>query len=188
MIIEQKLEGSIAPASAESKPEPAEAKRAEPAEARRPEPAVKAPEPKSSKRKGAPTDIIFKKSKRKRSIARASGRPGSGTIRVNGRLIDTINPLELRFEMLKGIYMSETTKEIFRTLDINVNVHGGGTSSQAQAVAASIARIIAEKGGEPVKSMMVQYDRRLIIDDSRRVEPKKFLGPKARARFQTSYR
>jgi ribosomal protein S9 len=34
----------------------------------------------------------------------------------------------------------------------------------------------------------MHYDRFMIVDDSRRVEPKKFKGPKARARFQKSYR
>ncbi len=131
--------------------------------------------------------VIFTKSKRKRSIARASAVPGSGIIRVNSMLIGTM-PEEVRTEMLKGVYISDAAKQIAGGLDISVNIHGGGVSSQAQAAAGAIARVIAEVGGESMKSIMIEYDRRLIKDDPRRVEPKKFLGPKARARFQTSYR
>ncbi len=158
-------------------------------------PTVKAKQAKRDKPKSIPkskgkipTEVIFTKSKRKRSVARASGISGNGVIRINSRLADTITPVELRFEMLKSIYLSETTKEISKGLNINVNVHGGGVSSQAQAIAGAIARIIAEKGGDSVKKMLMDYDKRLITDDTRRVEPKKFLGPKARARYQTSYR
>lgn len=146
--------------------------------------------PKTQKKKPIKllSNVIFTKSKRKRSVARASAVPGTGVIRINSKLIDTITPPELRAAMLKSIYLSDVTKDIAKNLNIKVNVYGGGVSSQAQAIAGAIARIIVEKGGEPVKEMLIDYDRRLIIDDSRRVEPKKFLGPKARARFQTSYR
>lgn len=178
---------------AEEKPKEAPVQKAEKkaaaAEAKaQTEPSVNAQAKPARKRKPTSTGVIFTKSKRKRSIARASGKPGNGTIRVNGKLIDTINPFELRYAMLKGVYLSDVTKKITQSLNITVNVRGGGVSSQAQAVAGSIARIIAEKGGEPVKKMMMEYDRHLIIDDSRRVEPKKFMGPKARARFQLSRR
>jgi Ribosomal protein S9 len=132
--------------------------------------------------------VIFTKSKRKSSVARASAVPGKGIIRVNSVLMDVIEPEESRMEMLKGVYLSEAARQIAEGLDINVNVYGGGTSSRAQAVAGAIARAIVEVGGDSMKSLMMQYDRRLIKDDPRRVEPKKFLGPKARARFQTSYR
>ena len=39
-----------------------------------------------------------------------------------------------------------------------------------------------------LKKEMIAYDRFLLIDDIRQVEPKKFKGRKARARFQKSYR
>lgn len=149
-----------------------------------------AEKPKLHKKKASKLSIgvIFTKSKRKRSVARASAVAGTGVIRINSKLIDTITPPELRAEMLKGIYLSDVTKEIAKGLDMKINVYGGGVSSQSQAIAGAIARIIAEKGGEQVRDMLMDYDKRLITDDSRRVEPKKFLGPKARARFQTSYR
>ncbi len=143
---------------------------------------------KSAVKKAPAPKVIFTKSKRKSSIARASAVPGSGKIRVNSVPIEVIEPEETRMEMLKGVYISEAAKQIASGLDINVNVHGGGVSSQAQATAGAIARVIADVGEDSIKNIMMEYDRRLIKDDSRRVESKKFLGPKARARFQTSYR
>lgn len=179
MIIMEELSKEViaeSPAELDATPSQAESKR----------PKAR-PKRKATKRPSSKI-IITSKSKRKRSVARASAKQGSGTIRVNGVLVDAMGSDELRFSMLKGVYISDTTREIARGLDINVNVHGGGVSSQAQAVASAISRIIAEKGGDPVKDMLLHYERRLIKDDHRRVEPKKFLGPKARARFQTSYR
>ena len=74
-------------------------------------------------------------------------------------------------------------------MDIKVNVQGGGASAQAQAVRSAIAKSIIEFSGmESLKKDYMHYDRFMVVDDSRRVEPKKFKGPKARARFQKSYR
>ena len=39
-----------------------------------------------------------------------------------------------------------------------------------------------------IRMECMRYDRIMLVDDPRRVEPKKFKGPKARARFQKSYR
>ncbi|MCL5440291.1 MAG: 30S ribosomal protein S9 [Candidatus Marsarchaeota archaeon] len=133
--------------------------------------------------------IVLSKSKRKTSVARASAKSGTGKIRVNGTDINIIEPAEIRGMMLNSIKVSQLGNDISKRTDITVSVYGGGYSSQAQAVGAAIARCIADldESGSVRKELM-DYDRSLIVDDSRRVEPKKFLGPKARARFQTSYR
>jgi Ribosomal protein S9 len=133
--------------------------------------------------------IVLSKSKRKTSVARASAKSGTGKIRVNGTDINIIEPAEIRGMMLNSIKVSQLGNDISKRTDITVSVYGGGYSSQAQAVGAAIARCIADldESGSVRKELM-DYDRSLIVDDSRRVEPKKYLGPKARARFQTSYR
>jgi Ribosomal protein S9 len=129
------------------------------------------------------------KAKRKASIARASIKAGSGIIRINSKPVEVIEPIELREEMLKPLYVSELTKKIAQSADIKINVNGGGISSQAQAVSSAIAKaIVAFSDTDTVRKEIMRYDRSLLIDDVRRVEPKKFLGTKARARFQTSYR
>ena len=72
---------------------------------------------------------------------------------------------------------------------ISVQVNGGGISGRAQAARSAIAKtLVGASESETLKRQYMSYDRNLLVDDHRRVEPKKFLGPKARARKQTSYR
>ncbi len=144
---------------------------------------------KKSTIKKVKSKVVISKSKRKRSVARASIKEGTGIFRINSRLVDTIQPEFIKEEILTPINFSDYTKDLSSKLDIKVNVYGGGISSQAQACASAIAKAIVEySGNNEIKREYMAYNRNLIIDDSRRVEPKKFLGPKARARFQTSYR
>jgi small subunit ribosomal protein S9 len=70
-----------------------------------------------------------------------------------------------------------------------IYVNGGGSSGQAQAARSALAKVIAKASGtDAVKKLYMEYDRTMLVDDVRQVEPKKFKGPKARARFQKSYR
>jgi small subunit ribosomal protein S9 len=138
---------------------------------------------------GKKVNTIFADSKRKTSVARASAGVGKGRILINKKSVELIQPWELREIMLEALTVSPRAKEIAAKLDISVNVSGGGVSSQAQAVRGAIARCIAKSDPtDSIKRELLAYDRSMIVDDFRRVEPKKFLGPKARARFQTSYR
>ena len=98
-------------------------------------------------------------------------------------------PIEYREMMMEPVNFSDTTRGIASKMDIKVNVYGGGASAQAQAVRSAIAKSIVEfSGADSLKKEYMHYDRFMVVDDSRRVEPKKFKGPKARARFQKSYR
>ena len=45
-----------------------------------------------------------------------------------------------------------------------------------------------EASKRELKDLFLQYDKGLMVSDSRRCEPKKFGGKGARARFQKSYR
>ncbi len=131
----------------------------------------------------------FVKSKRKSAVARASARNGTGKIKLNGFDINIFEPVELRRLMLEPLHASKAAQEQARRTDIKISVHGGGQSSQAQAVRGAIAKsIVAVSKSDSIKEEFMRYDRFMLIDDSRRVEPKKFKGPKARARFQKSYR
>jgi small subunit ribosomal protein S9 len=79
--------------------------------------------------------------------------------------------------------------EVASQADISVNVMGGGQMGQAQACRTAIARaLVGFSGSEELKRKIVERDRFMFAEDSRRVEPKKYKGPKARARFQKSYR
>ena len=145
-----------------------------------------APRRKAAARKGKGA---FVRAKRKAAVARASAGVGKGIIRVNGFDVNTIQPLEYRAMMLEPVNFSDTTRAIASKMAITVNVYGGGASSQTQAVRSAIAKCIMEfSGSDSLKKEYMSYDRFMVVDDSRRVEPKKFKGPKARARFQKSYR
>ena len=132
------------------------------------------------------TKAVVVRGKRKRSIARAAVREGTGIIRLNSVNLEAVN----------NTYVREIIKEPLRymgpeanTVNISVNVEGGGVMGQAQAARTAIARALAEYFGElKLKEKFIAIDRSLIVEDTRRVEPKKYRGPKARARYQKSYR
>jgi small subunit ribosomal protein S16e len=48
--------------------------------------------------------------------------------------------------------------------------------------------VVDEASKREIKEIFLSYDRSLLVADPRRKEPKKFGGPKARARIQKSYR
>jgi small subunit ribosomal protein S9 len=130
--------------------------------------------------------IPVQRGKRKESVARASICEGSGIVRINSVRLDAYQnryAKELIYEPLR------VASEIAPTVDINVSVRGGGAMGQAQASRLAIARVLVlYSGDETLKEKMYEYDKFLVAEDSRRVEPKKYMGPKARARKQKSYR
>jgi small subunit ribosomal protein S16e len=77
-------------------------------------------------------------------------------------------------------------------MDIRLKVKGGGHVSQVYAVRQAIGKAIVAFYAKNVdaasaldlKKTLVAYDRTLLIADPRRMEPKKFGGPGARARVQ----
>ncbi len=143
-----------------------------------------------SKKSRVVKKAVMAKAKRKRAIARASLIPGSGRVSINGIDVNLMQPKEIRDLILEPINITSFAKQIADSSNIRVNTCGGGFSGQAQAARNAIAKVLvkASPSSDALKGFYMEYDRNLIIDDTRRVEPKKFKGPKARARFQTSYR
>jgi small subunit ribosomal protein S9 len=73
--------------------------------------------------------------------------------------------------------------------DINIKVNGSGISSQTDAVRMAIAKAINKLvGTKTIERTFREYDETLLSGDSRRTEPKKFGGKKARKRRQKSFR
>ena len=129
---------------------------------------------------------ITSKAKKKEAIANAVIKKGTGIVRINKKKLSTIEPAYIQ-EFIKEPL--ELAGDITNTVDISVVVKGGGVVSQAVASRASIAKVIIKlKHDEKLKKKFLAYDRMLLVDDARRVEPKKQLGPKARAKKQTSKR
>lgn len=151
--------------------------------------APKAPRQKKAGAGLSKKKVTIAKGKRKSAVARASLRQGTGLIKINGVDVKLIKPRMLQELMLEPIHVASLAKNIAAGSDIDVNVYGGGSSGQAQAVRTAIAKVlVASSSGDALRRTYMEYDRTLLVDDYRRVEPKKFLGTKARARFQKSYR
>ncbi len=140
---------------------------------------------KKSKSKKKESSNVFR-GKRKESIARATIRKGKGVIRINSVNLSAIDNRYVRETITEPLHLAP---EVATQVNISINVAGGGMMGQAQACRVAIARaLIGFSGDEHLKGRILAYDRSMIIEDSRRVEPKKYKGPKARARFQKSYR
>ncbi len=130
--------------------------------------------------------VFVKRGKRKEAIARATVKPGNGRYVVNGVPVSSITSPFLRDVYNEPFsFFNDGDK-----YDVSVTVTGGGASGQAQAARTALARSLLAIHGSPdaVRQQMLSFDRSLLVEDSRRVEPKKFKGPKARARFTKSYR
>ncbi|MDD5317503.1 MAG: 30S ribosomal protein S9 [Candidatus ainarchaeum sp.] len=129
---------------------------------------------------------MFTRGKRKEAVARASVKKGSGRVAINKFALETYGNKYLKSMIYEPLVLAGP---VAREVDIRVTVYGGGETGQAEAARQAIARGIVEfTGDEALRKKMLGYDRHLLAEDSRRVEPKKYKGPKARARFQKSYR
>ena|SRR3989344_857286 len=136
---------------------------------------------KKKKRKG-----ITSKAKKKEAKARAVVRRGKGTVRINSRNIATITP-DYVLDFLRE--PMDIAGPVAQEVDIDVEVQGGGFMGQMVASRAAIAKALLEyRPDEKMKKRMVAYDRMMLVDDARRVEPKKPLGRKARKKRQLSRR
>lgn len=121
--------------------------------------------------------------KRKKAIARATVKQGSGIIKINNMILEHYGTPMLRQRILEPIKLAGALK-----LDVNVRVQGGGIMGQADAVRLAIGRALVEHD-KKLKSVFLDYDRQLLVADVRRKEPAKPNSHgKARAKRQKSYR
>ncbi len=126
------------------------------------------------------------KAKKKEAIAKASITPGKGIVRVNMRNLDIMEPAIIQELIREPLILAG---DAAHNVNISVHVHGSGAMSQALATRASIAKALVEHtGDDKLRAKYVEYDRMLLVDDPRRTEPKKPLGPKARKKKQHSKR
>ena len=124
--------------------------------------------------------------KRKTAVARATARKGEGRIRINNTPLEIYSPELSRLKIQEALHFAG---EHANSVDIDVDVHGGGIMGQAEAARTAIARAIYEyTGDEELKSMFLMYDRTLLVNDTRRKEAKHQLGRGARKKKQKSYR
>lgn len=125
--------------------------------------------------------------KRKKSIARAVAKPGSGIVRVNRLLISAIEPKMLRLKMSEPLIIAG---DHALGMDIDVNVNGGGISGQTDAVRLAIAKaIIGFTKDKKLEKTFLDYDRHMLVADVRQREARKpNTHGNARGKTQKSYR
>lgn len=124
--------------------------------------------------------------KKKTAIARATVSDGEGRVRVNSKPVELAEPELARLKMLEPFRIAEEQRE---EVDIDVDVRGGGTVGQADAVRTAIARgIVQHTNDAELRDAYMEFDRSLLVNDVRQSESKKWGGPGARARYQKSYR
>jgi small subunit ribosomal protein S9 len=120
--------------------------------------------------------------RRKTSVARVILRSGGGNVTVNGNEFEKAFPqLVSRDDILSPLKVTDTAD----TYDVIVNVKGGGTTGQAQAIRLGIARGLIDLNPDLRPALKIEG---LLTRDPRMVERKKYGRPKARKRFQFSKR
>ena len=121
--------------------------------------------------------------RRKSAVARVYLSAGKGNITINDR------PLEDYFKEGSLQYIVNQPFAVTKTegqFDVKVNVVGGGTKGQAEAVRLGISRALSDLDREAYRPALKAEG--FLTRDSREVERKKPGQPGARARFQFSKR
>jgi archaeal ribosomal protein S9P len=135
----------------------------------------------------ATTKVLTTSGKRKTATARATVRKGTGIIRINKVPLDIVQPELVRLKISEPLLIAGS--EISKSLDIDVNVLGGGMMGQAEAARCAIARgIVNWTNDVALRDAYLAHDRNLLVNDVRVKESKKYGGSGARAKFQKSYR
>jgi small subunit ribosomal protein S9 len=124
--------------------------------------------------------------KRKTAKARVIVTEGKGRVRINNVPVQLHQPVMAREMIMEPVLIAG---EITKNVDIAIDVHGGGSLSQAEAARMGLAQgLIKYTKSKRLKSTFLEHDRTMLSGDARRKEPKKFGGPGARRRKQKSYR
>jgi small subunit ribosomal protein S9 len=164
------------PAKAKPKPVPQPAQEAKPVE-----------EKKKRKKKKLKIKAIHTKAKKKTAVARASLKKGTGKFRVNKLALKLIKPYYLLEFVREPLDMAD--EALVNSVNVDVNVKGGGFMAQAIATRGAIAKALVEfSKDKKLKEKYLKYDRMLLVDDARYKEAKKPLGSGARRKKQSSKR
>ncbi|MEM3421774.1 MAG: 30S ribosomal protein S9 [Candidatus Hadarchaeum sp.] len=124
--------------------------------------------------------------RRKASLAKVKITPGKGKVIVNNRALEAYEPELARLKIMEPLQL---VPELAKTVDIKIEVKGGGFMGQAEAARTAIARGLFEWSKDPkIRELFRRHDWTLIKSDVRFKETKKPGGPGARAKFQKSYR
>jgi len=134
--------------------------------------------------------VILLRSKRKTAVGRGYLKESKESgIYVNSKRVDTIYDGVLLDYIYEPLDVAQEYGVSLDNYRLDINLKGGGRSSQAQVIRALVARALVKIS--PTKKLETAYhklDRMLLVDDYRRKEPKKPLGRGARSIKQWSKR
>ncbi len=140
--------------------------------------------------------IVNEVGKRKAAVARVTIQKkegkGKALVRVNKKPLEIIEPEVVRAKISEPLFIASQISNVaadIESIEVDVNVKGGGFMGQAEAARSAIARGLVDwTGNEELKEAYLSYDRSLLVSDMRKKEPKKFGAKGARAHRQKSYR
>ena len=127
-------------------------------------------------------EILNTSGRRKTSVARIYMSSGQGNITINDRDIKVYFPNEVLQTIVNQPF---ALLEAVGKYDVKVNVKGGGTSGQAEAIRLAITKALIDENAETRPALKKEG---FITRDPRMVERKKFGRRKARRSFQFSKR
>ncbi|MDR0738178.1 MAG: 30S ribosomal protein S9 [Prevotellaceae bacterium] len=128
-------------------------------------------------------EVINALGRRKSAIARIYVNTGKGAIVINNRPLEAYFPMDIMQYIVKQpLELTGTTADF----DIKVNLDGGGTKGQAEALRLAIARALCKIDRDTYRPVLKANG--LLTRDPREVERKKPGQPGARKRFQFSKR
>jgi len=132
-------------------------------------------------------EIIVVSGRRKTAVAKIKIQKGSGVILYNGSPYELLNMFhKLAIEEPVEIYKKVAGDFKF---DLDIKTSGGGKESQVEASRLGIARALMKfDGSDDLKKAFLDYDRNLLVADTRRKEACKPGDSKARAKRQSSKR
>ena len=123
-------------------------------------------------------DTIHTIGRRKASVARIYMSKGKGKITVNGKDFKEYFPVDtMQYKLEQPFKIADLSGKF----DVKVNVNGGGTTGQAEAIRLAISRALCERDIENRPALKADG---LLTRDSRVVERKKPGQKKARKKFQ----
>ena len=127
-------------------------------------------------------EIIHKIGRRKTAVARVYLSDGKGNITINSKdLKDYFPTATLQYKVNQPFTLTDTVGNY----DVKVNVYGGGSTGQAEAIRLALSRAMCEIDAENRTTLKPEG---LLTRDPRMVERKKFGQKKARKKFQFSKR
>lgn len=122
---------------------------------------------------------------RKKAVARATLKTGTGVVRINSQELNSLQDNMYKRRIQEPLLIAGATST---KVNIEINVNGGGINGQADAIRLAIAKVLSAHE-KKLHKQFLDYDRTLLVADVRRKEPRKpNTHGKARSKRQKSYR